>query len=92
MTRVLLYVAGRLAGAVVTVLAGALVVFVLIRLGPGDPALAALGDSAVPEAVAAFRAKHGLDPPLPPQSFPCLKRLLPLDSCPSLTITRPRSS
>ena len=29
MTRVLLYVAGRLAGAVVTVLAGALIVFVL---------------------------------------------------------------
>lgn len=86
MTRVLLYVAGRLAGAVVTVLAGALVVFVLIRLGPGDPALAALGDSAVPEAVAAFRAKHGLDAPLVTQFFLWLKGLLQFDFGLSLTI------
>jgi peptide/nickel transport system permease protein len=85
-TRVLLYVAGRLAGAVVTVLAGALVVFVLIRIGPGDPALAALGDSAVPEAVAAFRAKHGLDAPLPKQFFLWLKGLLQFDFGLSLTI------
>jgi peptide/nickel transport system permease protein len=84
--RVLLYVAGRLAGAVVTVLAGALVVFVLIRIGPGDPALAALGDSAVPEAVAAFRAKHGLDAPLPTQFFLWLKGLLQFDFGLSLTI------
>lgn len=86
MTRVLLYVAGRLAGAVVTVLAGALIVFVLIRTGPGDPALAALGDSAVPEAVAAFRAKHGLDAPLPAQFFLWLKGLLQFDFGLSLTI------
>lgn len=86
MARVLLYVAGRLAGAVVTVLAGALVVFVLIRIGPGDPALAALGDSAVPEAVAAFRAKHGLDAPLPTQFFLWLKGLLQFDFGLSLTI------
>jgi len=79
-------VAGRLAGAVVTVLAGALVVFVLIRLGPGDPALAALGDSAVPEAVAAFRAKHGLDAPLPTQFLLWLKGLLQFDFGLSLTI------
>jgi peptide/nickel transport system permease protein len=85
-TRVLLYVAGRLAGAVVTVLAGALIVFVLIRTGPGDPALAALGDSAVPEAVAAFRAKHGLDAPLPTQFFLWLKGLLQFDFGLSLTI------
>lgn len=86
MARVLLYVAGRLAGAVVTVLAGALVVFVLIRIGPGDPALAALGDSAVPEAVAAFRAKHGLDAPLPTQFFLWLRGLLRFDFGLSLTI------
>jgi peptide/nickel transport system permease protein len=59
---------------------------VLICIGPGDPALAALGDSAVPEAVAAFRAKHGLDAPLPTQFFLWLKGLLQFDFGLSLTI------
>lgn len=86
MARILLYVAGRVAGAALTVLAGALIVFVLIRTGPGDPALAALGDSATPDAIAAFRLKHHLNDPLPVQFLAWFGGLLRFDFGTSLTI------
>jgi peptide/nickel transport system permease protein len=86
LARVLLYVAGRLAGAVLTVLAGALVVFVLMKTAPGDPALSVLGENAVPEAVAAFRKKHHLDEPLAAQFLLWLGGILRFDFGPSLTI------
>lgn len=86
MARILLHVAGRVAGAVLTVLAGALIVFVLIRTVPGDPALAALGDSATPDAVAVFRLKHHLNDPLPAQFLVWLSGLLRFDFGLSLTI------
>ena len=35
-----------------------------MRGGHGDPALAALGDQATPEAIAAFHKRWGLDAPL----------------------------
>lgn len=41
-------------------------VFVVLRLS-GDPALAMLGPDATPVALAAFRARHGLDAPIPVQ-------------------------
>ena len=41
-------------------------VFLLVRLS-GDPATAILGDKAPPEAIAEFRAREGLDRPLPIQ-------------------------
>ena len=46
-----------------TVVVGAAVVFFLMKAAPGDPALTVLGDSASPEAVAAFRRAHNLDAP-----------------------------
>ena len=39
-------------------------VFVVVRVLPGDPAVAALGDQASKEAVEALRAKMGLNDPL----------------------------
>lgn len=39
-------------------------VFVLVRLAPGDPAVAALGDYASKEAVAQLRERMGLNDPL----------------------------
>ena len=39
-------------------------VFVVVRVLPGDPAVAALGDQASKEAVDALRAKMGLNDPL----------------------------
>ncbi|MBM3772162.1 MAG: hypothetical protein FJW27_12960 [Acidimicrobiia bacterium] len=61
---VLPYLARRLAVAallVFTVASGALL---LARLAPGDYATASLGVGATPEALAAARARYGLDRPV----------------------------
>lgn len=44
-------------------------VFVALRILPGDPALVALGDYATPEQLALFRSQTGLDAPLWQQYF-----------------------
>jgi ABC-type dipeptide/oligopeptide/nickel transport system permease component len=44
-------------------------VFIALRILPGDPALVALGDYATPEQLALFRAETGLDAPLWQQYF-----------------------
>src|SRR5438270_13341913 len=62
--RVLLYLALRAGGALFMLVLGALVVFLLMHAVPGDAAIAALGEQASPEAVAAFRHARGLDQPL----------------------------
>ena len=59
--------AGRATGALLSVLAGGVLVFVLMRLGPGDPAVFVLGDFATPDAVRAFHAEHHLDEALTTQ-------------------------
>lgn len=50
-----------------TILAGAVVVFFAMKATPGDPALSVLGENARPELVAAFRKLHHLDQPVPMQ-------------------------
>ena len=45
----------------------ALLVFALIHLVPGDPAVSMLGEAATPADVAALRGRLGLDDPLPTQ-------------------------
>jgi peptide/nickel transport system permease protein len=44
-------------------------VFIALRILPGDPALVALGDFATPEQLALFRQQAGLDAPLWQQYF-----------------------
>jgi peptide/nickel transport system permease protein len=58
------YLLDRLLGGVIVLLIGSLAVFLTMKAAPGDPALAALGEQAAPDAVAAFRAAHGLDQPV----------------------------
>lgn len=58
------YVGRRLLWTLPTLLLVALLVFVLMRLVPGDPALLILGDAATPEQLAALRAQYGLDRPI----------------------------
>jgi ABC-type dipeptide/oligopeptide/nickel transport system permease component len=53
-----------------------LVVFILMRLIPGDPVTIMLGHGASPDAVAAERARLGLDQPFYAQYFLFLKNLL----------------
>ena len=55
----------RVVGLIVTLLAAALVVFVVLEILPGDPAAVMLGVQATPETLAAVRAEYGLDQPLP---------------------------
>ncbi|RFB79874.1 ABC transporter permease [Methylovirgula sp. 4M-Z18] len=58
------FILRRLAFAVVTLFAVLTLVFVLVRIVPGDPALVFLGDQAGREAVEAFHHKFGLDQPI----------------------------
>ncbi|MGO1321086.1 MAG: ABC transporter permease, partial [Galactobacter sp.] len=58
----------RLAGAatkfVVTVLVSTALVFILLRVVPGDPAVVALGTDATPEALERWRDTHDAGGPL----------------------------
>jgi ABC-type dipeptide/oligopeptide/nickel transport system permease component len=58
------YVVRRLLAAIPTLLAVLTLVFVIVRIVPGDPAIAILGDRATPQAVADLDAKLGLDRPI----------------------------
>lgn len=58
------FVLRRLLAAVPTLLAVLTLVFLIVRIVPGDPALVILGDQATPEAAAALRARLGLDRPV----------------------------
>ncbi|PYE84888.1 ABC transporter permease [Pseudoroseicyclus aestuarii] len=55
----------RAAGFVLTLLAVSVVVFAVMSMLPGDPALSILGIEASPEALAAMRSQLGLDAPAP---------------------------
>lgn len=60
-------IALRVAMAVPVMLVVATIVFLLLRLSPGDPAQILAGETATPEALARIRASLGLDQPLPVQ-------------------------
>jgi peptide/nickel transport system permease protein len=58
------FVLKRLGFAVITLFAVLTIVFFIVRVLPGDPAMAILGDQASQEALVALRARLGLDQPL----------------------------
>ena len=58
------YAARRLLAAVPTLLAVLTLVFVIVRIVPGDPAMTILGDQATPGAIAALHVRLGLDRPI----------------------------
>lgn len=70
------YMATRLVLAIPTFLAVLTLVFFVVRVIPGDPATAALGDYASKEAVDALRERMGLNDPLHVQYFRFLGDLL----------------
>jgi peptide/nickel transport system permease protein/glutathione transport system permease protein len=86
---VLLFVLRRLLAAIPTLLAVLTLVFVIVRIVPGDPALVILGDQATPEAAAALRARLGLDRPMWEQYFAFLGAALQGDFGVSLVTGRP---
>lgn len=61
------YILKRLLLSLPTLFAVSVIVFLLVRLAPGDPALVMLGEGADPAAVKAIHAELGLDQPLPAQ-------------------------
>lgn len=70
------YVARRLLTLVPTLLGVTVVVFLFLRLIPGDPATAILRENATAEQVAALNARLGLHKPLPEQYLDYLTRTL----------------
>jgi peptide/nickel transport system permease protein len=61
------FILKRLVAMIPVVLLVSVIVFYLIRLTPGDPAVAMLGEEATPQMVAAMRHEFGLDQPIPVQ-------------------------
>ncbi len=58
------FLSRRLAAALVTLALATVVVFAVVEVLPGDPALVMLGTEARPDTLAALRARHGFDQPL----------------------------
>ena len=68
------YVRRRLLQSIVVVWGVSVLVFVLLRLAPGDPATMLLSDTASPEQIAEARAKWGLDKPIAVQYLVFISR------------------
>jgi peptide/nickel transport system permease protein len=66
----------RIGMAVPVMIIVATIVFLLLRLSPGDPAVILAGDGAGPEAIARMRVELGLDRPLIVQYFGWLTELV----------------
>jgi ABC-type dipeptide/oligopeptide/nickel transport system permease component len=73
------YILRRLVQMIPVLIGITMIVFLLIHLIPGDPALTMLGIHARPEAVAALRHNLGLDKPLWEQYTIYLRNLATLD-------------
>lgn len=71
------YISKRLLLVMPTILAISIVVFLMLHLTPGDPAIIYLGDTpATPERLAQIRHVMGLDRPLPVQYLAFLGQLI----------------
>lgn len=73
------FVLSRLVRGVITVIGALTLVFLSLRLIPGDPVEIMLGDYRTPELVAILRERYGLDQPLPVQYVVFLKNILTFD-------------
>lgn len=82
-------IGSRLLSTILVLFGVSLIVFLLLQLVPGDPAVTILGSGATAEAVAALRTELGLDRSLPVQFFDYLGGLLQGDLGRSLTINAP---
>lgn len=85
----LAYIIKRLVLAVPVLVGISVIVFLVISLIPGDPALAILGSYATPENVARLNRDLGLDQPLPVQYWTWLMGVLEGDLGRSYSLNRP---
>ncbi|OGK77577.1 MAG: hypothetical protein A2X52_20645 [Candidatus Rokubacteria bacterium GWC2_70_16] len=70
------FIVRRVAALAATLLFVSVLVFVVVRILPGDPALIILGTEASPEAAARLREAMGLDRPVPVQYLEWIGRAL----------------
>lgn len=83
------YIIRRVLVAIPTLLVVLTLVFLLVRVAPGDPATAVLGQQASKQAIENLRTKMGLDQPLWKQYFQYLKGLVQGNLGKSLISRRP---
>lgn len=70
------YISRRLGAAALVLLIASVLIFALLRLAPGDPAVILAGQDATPAQVAAIRQSLGLNGSLPEQYWHWLSGLL----------------
>jgi peptide/nickel transport system permease protein len=73
------FLARRLAAALITLVLATVVVFAVVEVLPGDPALIMLGTDARPDTLAQLRAQYGFDQPLLVRYFHWIGGLLSFD-------------
>jgi len=78
----------RLLMAAITLFGVAVIVFVLLRVVPGDPIAMMISPGASPESIAALRAQYGLDASLPVQFLVWLKAVAVGDFGTSISLRR----
>ncbi|MGO1079445.1 ABC transporter permease [Inquilinus sp. CA228] len=83
------YIVNRLIGMVAVMFIVATVVFIIIRVTPGDPAAVMLGPDAQPSDIVELRAKLGLDQPLPVQYVGWLGQIAVGDLGQSIFLNQP---
>lgn len=83
------YILRRLGALALTLVGLSVVVFVIARLLPGDPAMLAAGPQASPAEIAAIAAEFGLDRPIPEQYLAYARGLLQGDWGTSIMSRRP---
>ena len=83
------YLLKRLLIGIATLFAASIVVFAVLEIIPGDPALIMLGTTATPDAVEALRQQLGLDQPLLIRYFSWIGGLLVGDFGRSYTYSSP---
>jgi ABC-type dipeptide/oligopeptide/nickel transport system permease component len=66
-------IVARLGQAILTIFGALTIVFLIMRLTPGDPVQIMLGDYVTPELTATIRKQYGLDRPLPVQYYTFIK-------------------
>jgi peptide/nickel transport system permease protein len=71
-----LYILNRVASAAIVLLLISVIVFTLLKLAPGDPAVLLAGELATPEQIQAVRAEFGLDRPFVVQFLAWLSHVL----------------
>ncbi len=85
------YVAGRLAQMIPTLLLVVVLIFFLVHLLPGDPAVALMGERATPDSIERMRRVMGLDRPLLAQFWIYLRHIVSGDFGQSLLLRIPVS-